>query len=278
VPNKSVTLSGPASFTETTNDLGCVLWGFLQAGNYTVTLGAGCSDRDGNTPVTKAASVVGEATTTLTLDCDIPGGISAVADTQVRSLTGVQTTKASPLRYLTVANSGLSAPGWKAFGNGTPSGTLTATGLFPFSEQYAVYAGNCARQDPRSAPNAGTAVMQAAPKGGTVGPVTVRQPAINVDVDRSDTSVQLSGATVTATVDTTLTPGCAGMYTFTTNSNGQIDDPGLPYGYYDLCAHANIGGVTRRVRVADVANTTPSGTALTRLAVPTTGTTATTCP
>src|SRR4051794_16115194 len=35
VANKSVSLSGPASFTETTNDLGCVLWGFLQAGNYT---------------------------------------------------------------------------------------------------------------------------------------------------------------------------------------------------------------------------------------------------
>ena len=279
VAGKSVSLSGPASFTETTNDLGCVLWGFLTAGNYTVTLGAGCSDRDGNTPVTKPVSVVGEATTTVTLDCDIPGSISAVADTVTRNLSGtLQAAKASPLRYLTVANSGLSAPGWTAFGNGTPTTTITATGLFPFSEQYAVYAGNCARQDPRSAPNTGTAVMQAAPKGGTAGPVTVRQPAINVDVDRSDNAnTQLSGATVMATVNTTLTPGCAGVYTFTTNSNGQIDDPGLPYGTYDLCAQANIGGTTRRVRVTGVANTSPNGTALTRLAVPVSGS-ASSCP
>lgn len=279
VAGKSVTLSGPASFTETTNELGCVLWGFLTAGNYTVTLGAGCSDRDGNTPVTKAASVIGEATATVTLDCDTAGNISAVGDTQTRNLSGtLQSVKASPLRYLTVANSGLAAPGWKAFGNGSTVTQITATSLFPFSEQYAVYAGNCARQDPRSAPNTGTTPMQAAPQGGTAGPVTVRQPAINVDVDRSDNAnTQLSGATVTASVNTTSTPGCAGVYTFTTNSNGQIDDPGLPYGTYDLCAQANIGGTTRRVRVSAVANTSPTGTALTRLAVPVSGT-ASSCP
>ena len=278
VVGKGVNLSGPASFSETTNDLGCVLWGFLTAGTYTVTLGGGCSDRDGNTPVTKQVSVVGEAITTVTLDCDTPGSIVAQADTVTRNLSGtLQTAKASQLRNLTVANSGLSAPGWKAFGTGTPAAQITAANLFPLTEQYAIYSGNCANQDPRTSPNTGTAVMQAAPKGGSVGPVTVRQPAINVDVDRADDATQISGATVTATVDTTLTSGCAGTYTFTTNSNGQIDDPGLPYGYYDLCAHANIGGVTRRVRVADVANTSPSGTALTRLAVPVTGTT-TTCP
>jgi Tfp pilus assembly protein PilV len=271
VVGRSVTLTGPASFSEVTNELGCVLWGFLTAGSgYTVTLGGGCADKNGNDPVTQSVSVVGEAITTITLDCGVPGAIAAVGDTVTRNLSNVlQPAKASPLRYLTVANSGIPA-GWKAFGNGTPVAQLTATSLFPFPDPYSVYAGNCQRAAPNSSPNTGTAVMQTAPAGGTAGPVTVRQPAISVDVDRSDTSAQLSGATVTATVDSVLTPGCAGMYTFTTNANGQIDDPGLPYGTYDLCAHSNYSGTIRRIRVADVPNTAPTGTALTRLTVPAT--------
>jgi Tfp pilus assembly protein PilV len=277
VVGKTVTLAGPAGFTEVTNDLGCVLWGFLTAGNYTVTLGGGCADHAGTDPVTQAVSVVGGATNVISLDCDTPGTISAVGDTVTRNLTGtLQAAKASPLRYLSVTHSGM--PATKVFGNGTPVGTITSSSLFPFTDPYAVYAGNCASQDPRTSPNTGTAILQNAPQGGTVGPVTVRQPSINVDVDRADTSAQLSGVPVTATIDATLTPGCGGMFTFTTNANGQIDDPGVPYGTYDLCGQWTNAGVTRRVRIADVANTTANGTALTRISIPATGGTVGSCP
>jgi Tfp pilus assembly protein PilV len=276
VVGKTVSLSGPASFTESTNELGCVLWGFLVAGNYTVTLGGGCMDHLGNDPVSTAASVTGGAVNAISLECGVPGTISANADTVPRNVSNVvQAAKSAPLRWLTVAHSGMGGTGMRLFGTGSPVTSITTSPLYPFTDPYAVYGGNCARQDPRTAPNTGTAVMQTAPPGGTVGPVTVRQPAINVDVD--DGTTQISGATVTAVVDSILTPGCSGTYTFTTNSGGQITDPGVPYGTYDLCAQANIASAIRRVRIADVPNTGPTGTNTQRFAI-TAASTAGTCP
>lgn len=150
-----------------------------------MTLASGCSDRAGNTSVTKPVSVVGEAVTTVELDCDVPGNISAKFETEMWTIpaTGTagwtppvtaSTARTSTPRYLSVGNSGLPAPFWRSFGDGTDKTQITATGLCPFTEQYALYSGNCANADPRTAPNTGTATFQAAPRGGTVGPVSPR--------------------------------------------------------------------------------------------------------
>ncbi|MDQ3611365.1 MAG: hypothetical protein M4D85_07145, partial [Actinomycetota bacterium] len=246
VVGKQVTISGLQGYTDVTNELGCVLWGYLDQGNYTVTLSPGCSDRAGNSPVTKPVSVVGEAVTTVELDCDVPGDIRAKFDTDmvVVSSTGTQSrvVKASTARYLSAGNSGLPAPFWRAFGDGSDQTEIVATTLYPFTEQYALYSGNCANSDPRTAPNAGSATLQAAPRGGTAGPVTVREPAINVQI--LDASVSgnppLAGARVKVYTRTT---GCSGTYDLTavtkTNAQGQVADPGVPYGVYDICADYN---------------------------------------
>ena len=164
VVGKQVTLSGAQSLTDVTNEFGCVLWGFLDQGNYTVALSPGCTDRAGNTPVTKPVSVVGEAVTTVELDCDVPGDIRAKFDTDmiVVSSTGVQSrvVKASTARYLSVGNSGLPAPFWRAFGDGSDKAEIVASVLYPFTEQYALYSGNCANADPRTLPNTGSATLQ----------------------------------------------------------------------------------------------------------------------
>jgi Tfp pilus assembly protein PilV len=277
VAGKSVTLSGGASFSETTNELGCVLWGYLTAGSYTVTLGAGCMDHVGNNPPSTAASVTGGATNTVTLECGLPSSISAVGDTVPRDVNGnSQPVQASPLRWLTLANSGLGGTGTRLFGNGSPVTSITGSPLYPFTDPYAVYAGNCAAMRPDLSPNTGTTVMQIAPPGGSAGPVTVRLPAINVDVDNGSTT-QLSGATVTATVNSTAMPGCSGTFTFTTNSGGQITDPGVPYGTYNLCASANISGTNRKTTITSVPNTAPTGTTTRRLSITGASTTGT-CP
>jgi Tfp pilus assembly protein PilV len=274
VAGKQVTLTGPESYSDATNELGCVLWGFLTQGNYTVTLAPGCSDRSGNEPVTKPAGVVGEALTTLNLDCDVPGDIRVRFDTRALRLPGnAYAVEASKGRYVMAANSGLPAPFYRTFGDGTAQTEILANDLYPFTDPYGLYAGTCTGADPRTSPNTGTATLQSAPRGGSVGPVTVRQPALNLDVESGNTGTQLAGASVKATVDGVKTPGCSGSFDMgLTNANGQLVDPGVPYGTYDICAQKKTGSVTYAVTVQDVADTRPDGTALTQINVPTSGT------
>lgn len=41
--------------------------------------------------------------------------------------------------------------------------------------------------------------------------------------------------------------GCGNLVrTFTTNSSGQLPNPGLPYGTYEVCAQATIASIQRR--------------------------------
>ena len=270
VAGKQVTLSGPKGLTDVTNSLGCVLWGYLDVGNYTVTLAPGCSDRSGNAPVTKQQGVIGEAVTTLQLECDVPGDIRAQFDTEMLKLTLQPSVKLEPVvkpskaRYLSAGNSGLPAPFWRAFGDGSDRSEIVATSLYPFTEQYALYSGDCANADPRTAPNAGSAALQGAPRGGTAGPVTVRQPAINVVVINSSYQV-LENARVKAYA---RTAGCTGTYDLgKTNAQGQVADPGVPYGLYDVCAELNGAGAT----IVDQEAYGPGGTPIALIMVPTSG-------
>jgi hypothetical protein len=283
VAGKQVSLTGPKSLTDVTNELGCVLWGYLDEGNYTVTLAAGCADRSGATPVTKPVSVVGEAITTLELDCDVPGDIQAKFDTEMWTIpvsgSPSWVVKAAKARYLSAGNSGLPAPFWRAFDAGSPlldKTVISATSLYPFTEQYALYSGNCANADPRTAPNTGSAALQAAPRGGTAGPVTVREPAINVQALNKSTGAPLSGARVKAY---TRTAGCSGTYDFgTTNAQGQVVDPSVPYGLYDVCADFKDASlVTRSATLTGQQAYGTRGTTFQTIQVPTSGS-ASTCP
>ena len=74
IPNISLSGTGAGSFSGATSENGCVIFGNLPAGNYTLTTNApGYVDKDGETPGSVSTSVVALSTNTLALQYDEPG-------------------------------------------------------------------------------------------------------------------------------------------------------------------------------------------------------------
>lgn len=248
VPGLPVGLSGPESQTGTTNELGCVLWGFLTAGNYTASFSrAGWVDRQGNQLISQPVGVVGQQTNTAAFDYDQAGQITVTFDTQPVNLA----VRAAKAQWLVAANSGLSAPGTRRFGNGTLQSSIAASSLFPFTDPYSIWSGDCQNQDPRTYGQPG--VAQIVGPGGSL-TATVRMPALNL-IAKANGGL-LAGANVRAYV---RTPGCTGTYTTTTDAAGRPIDPGLPYGTYDVCVDK---GGRKAQTITGVDAKTPAGTAL----------------
>jgi Tfp pilus assembly protein PilV len=252
----NVQLAGPQGYTDATNMQGCILWGFLPAGNYMVTLSSGCVDHQGVTPPTKAVSVIGDATNTVALDCGFAGLINATFDS-LRQPGSVLVSN-SKARYLRVANSGLDPPGSRQFGNGTAVTTLAATSLFPFTDPYNVYSGNCDKASPTqwgqplSPPPSGLTVA-----ANSTSNVTIRQPSLNVRVNSPALGTRANGAHVTASATAT---GCVGtvLDLGLTNSSGVLIDPGVPYGTYTVCADFVVSGTRRKDVFTPAAGSQPT--------------------
>ena len=203
IPGVGVSGSGAGSFTGTTGPDGCVVIGNLSAGNYTVTVSgvaSGLVDRDGAEPGPIDTSVVAESTNTLVLQYDEPGFIPVTFTTIPY---GGGTPVASSADSVIVFNTGMTSA--RAFGiPGTPVSQIDATSLFPFTSDYAVYAGTCegdnpnpGNLDPAPAPSAILSAL-VPPGGSPPPPTTVRQPAMHVTVYQgtNTSSPKAAGATV----------------------------------------------------------------------------------
>lgn len=272
IPNVPVSISGATSLSDTTNSLGCVLWGYLPEGNYTRTVNvAGLVDQDGNAPSVKTVGVIGQQSTTDTVMLDQAGSIKASFDT-IPSGKPVQATLSDTF---TIKHPSMSPPNYEVFGTaGTFGANVTASPLFPFSSQYQAYSGNCTGADPT--------VYGVAPTYVTVNPnvqstVTLREPALNVVIKRGAAVYPNAHLRVTATA-----AGCSGTTTMKSNNSGLLIpataalttlDPGLPYGDYNVCADDG----SRSVKVTGIKNEFAAGSAVTTLTIPTTGATGT-CP
>ncbi|HEV7460627.1 MAG TPA: hypothetical protein VGN78_08825 [Solirubrobacteraceae bacterium] len=264
-----VTAVGPDSLSDTTNSLGCVVWGFVHAGNYTVTLGSNCVNHQGVNPPTVQASVVGQATQTVVLECGTPAQITATFTTKPLNLP----VKAANAAWLSIGNSGLDAPGIRTFGTGAPQASIVATSVYPFTSPYSVFAGNCVGADPARYPVAtpGNPDYRAlsTPTAGQNVAVSIREPAINVKTTNS-ANVALAGVRVRATA---TAQGCGGTVDLgPTDATGAAPNPGLPYGTYNLCADS----AGKMATATNVQNDNPNGTALITLK-PSSGVTGT-CP
>jgi hypothetical protein len=255
----SLTGSGAGSFSGTTGATGCVLWRNLPAGSYTMTAGgaaAGMVDPDGNAPAATTVSVVDQATNTVNLQYDTPGSIPVTFTTRRQSdntiVSTLPTVPTAPVKAdsLIAFNTGMTT-GPKRFGTpGTMASSITASGLFPFSSPVSVYAGLC-----QNSAVSGAAVASVnVPPGGSQ-PAVVQLPALHLNVYQGATTLTSKAVGATVTVEDLLCPNLptAGFKrTFTTNSSGQLDNPGLPMSDYRICATANITGVgNRKIRTGD---------------------------
>lgn len=264
VPGVSVSLSGAQSYTDTSNEIGCVLWGFLPVGNYTVSLAKqGYVDPSGIAAPSRAAGVVGESTSTIAFDYDLGGQIRATYES-VDSSTGRPV--AANGTAFTAVTSHLAVP-LPPFGDGAPHASYTTGLLFPFTDPYGAYAGACAGADPTLY---GSPAQLALVQPGGVTAVTLREPPVDLLVTRGGRPVQ--GATVKLTG---TGAGCGALPDRTTGSDGYVTDRALPYGPYDVCVQANVSGTNYFLR-GTVANTAPGGVPVGRATYDLT--TAGTCP
>jgi Tfp pilus assembly protein PilV len=255
----TVTAVGPKPVNaETTNDLGCAVFGELTAGTYTVTLAkTGYVDKEGTLNPTNDASVTVGTTSTIEFAYDAATSVTL----NVKDSPG---NTAEPARTVVAANGELGG-GLRTFGPNSASVTsalddtiastgvtwysgssFTLTNLFPFVNGYTFYSGGCTGNDPSKAiPSyfttypAGKVVLGP----GTVGaPIDVTEPSVSITVKRSGTAV--SGVPVWAYPIST--PGCENMRIKLGNSrsDGTIQYDGLPFGNYTLCAYQS--STTRR--------------------------------
>lgn len=248
VPNIPVTITGPETFTESTNSEGCVLYGNLPIGEYTITVQAPGYVEANGTPLesySRAVEVVGQSTTTQAIRMDRPG----TATISFRAGSPSSSTATDPGRF-TLENSGF-ATGPKLI---TTSGTSYSAPLFPFTDAYKAYAGDCTGADPSKYGTQPPSTF-VVPSGGSVSR-SVYEPKLAILI-RNYTSAPPSGPVAGAKVYLTKTAaGCSGsIYAGVTGTNGRPPDEFFPYGTYRVCAQVEYYGTTYS-KSANTSNTT----------------------
>ncbi|MDQ3870660.1 MAG: hypothetical protein M3301_03465 [Chloroflexota bacterium] len=242
VTGVAVEVSGPKAVGGTTDSAGCVFFGFLTAGNYTVKFSKpGYVDANGVNQVVRTVGVQDEVTQNVPIDYDLAGGMTINVDTKRLGVT-----MASKAAYVSVGHSQLASPGARVFGNGSPASSFSAGSLFPFPSAYAVYAGNCTGANPSNLPPpASVAPGLVTITPGATPAVTVRQPAVQLmrylSGNTGSTTPLPQGSRVTLVAKSL---GCGGKSAYTTDTEGFLSptpatssvDPGVPYGTYDVCA------------------------------------------
>jgi Tfp pilus assembly protein PilV len=273
VSGAGFTGTGTGSFAGSTDSNGCVLFGGLPAGNYTVTpaLGAEYVDFNGKSPSATPISVTVSSGSTFPLVREYDKGGSVAVGFQVRNSSGVVVP--STADSIIAFNSGMTTAATFGTPGGTPVGSITASPLFPFTAADSFYAGSCTTNSPA----AGAASVKV-PSGGST-TATVQLPALYLTVKNSSGNTAekagLAGAKVTVT-DTKCSVGSTAVKrTFTTNSTGNLPDPGLPSSIYELCASASISGTVRKTTGSATVNSL-TGTSLTMTL--STGSTTGACP
>jgi Tfp pilus assembly protein PilV len=252
IQGATVNLNGAASFSGTTNSLGCAVFPFVPEGSYTAEVsGLGLVDWQGNTPATKGTSVTANTSTLTSFEMDSAAEIRANFDTKV----GATIVTANVMsQWLTVLNSKLAVGSEtvEASPTGVPNTLVTAAPLFPFLDGYGVYAGKCTTNNPALPPtnSSGSLQVLTPTPGQILTTPRVRVPAINVRV------VQVNGTTVQAGAVVTIktADGCAMTFPAQLSNSatpvapltaGGLPQPGFPYGTYKICAQATVSSAMR---------------------------------
>jgi hypothetical protein len=249
-PNRTVNISGPANDSALTNAQGCAFFGYEPVGDYTVTTSAvGYVDANGNSIATTTASVGNETTASAQLQYDLAGAASLTFDTRAKDATGAleSVAQAAPAWTVTVSHGGIVrtlGPGYPTgspYTSPSPASPIAAPKLFPWTDPYGIYAGDCNYNDPGTLTPAppGASLTVIPGKLDHVLSVPVRVPSVNVLTKASGTAKALAVTITSATTScgvwsvrrTTVPSGTAGT------STGMLQDPGLPYGQYFICVY-----------------------------------------
>ncbi len=244
IQGATVTITGPTTLSDTTNELGCAVFGYVPVGSYTVQVSAtGFVDPAGNSVASGSATATQGTVNLTSFQYDRSGSVNVSFNTKV----GGAAPKPATASALSAANTGVpangSAPaGIRLFSPAGQQSTIAATSLFPFATDYAFYSGSCAAANPANynanyfATNPGSVRVTPGATIGSPVPVIVREPVLQLTVTTAaaSTPVHVRARAIDA--------GCTDVFDWqlTTGSDkkGVVPETGLPFGNYSVCADA----------------------------------------
>jgi type II secretory pathway pseudopilin PulG len=261
VSGATVSISGPESESATTDTDGCVVFGGIATGDYTVAVTkANYVDANGNLSpsIPTRPATVSNAGTSFPVPNPFKIGAGGTIQASFSANSGVLTNQQAP--SLTASNAGRATPLVTTVA--TPASSITTTPtLFPFNTgtagvytgNYPVWAGKCIAEQPLPGTNRTTATVS---PGATATPA-VKEPALNLVVTYAGTRQKPGYAKITYTqtspsacTETWLPPIVSDA---ATNPNGSLTSPGQPFagsytdsgvtytGTYTYCAGYNPG-------------------------------------
>lgn len=266
-------IAGPSAGA--TNNLGCAFVDQVPEGTVAVSWSkAGYVNENGLTNVSSTVSVRTDQTSIVTGNYDLAGSAAvSFTNRRIADPSTIVTADRSKWSSTSVVNQGItSVPvGKRRYSVATAANTMTADTLFPFSNDYGFYAGNCDGNNPEAYVD-GSGVSARITAGATTN-VAIDLPRIAITVRNGGTA--RTGYAVYAAPNTTaISPNptstmsdCTeGIYRSSasaapapavTNSSGKttID---LPYGIWNVCVDNANAGSPRRYTVRY--NNTPTGT------------------
>jgi type II secretory pathway pseudopilin PulG len=240
LPGVGVGLSGPASFSDTTNALGCAIFGYIPSGTYSAQVSSGvtwASQLPASGPVT-----VNAGRTSLTaIEVEEPASLRA----HFKNPDGTN----ALWSRITVAHAKLPA-GFLNFPDDSatsPVSSIDAANLFPHHDGYGVYAGSCELNNPAVWDSdyfqpAGSGYIELDP-GDNLKSVDVLMPKLKMSVVKTTVVARPVRVTVTQ-IDA---PECTEKLVDTTvasNTSALVEiSLSLPFGRYRVCVD---DGVNRK--------------------------------
>jgi prepilin-type N-terminal cleavage/methylation domain-containing protein len=232
VPNANVALtdSGGNTSTKTTASDGCALFTSLQPGTFSVAVTkTGFVDTQGVVAPSQSVDVYSGGIYGVQFDYDQAATINPLT---LQAISG-SIPAAVQNAPVTIANAGLTLGKIVVAGSGLTRGPFS--NLFPFTNGYEAWAGNCNDADPGA-----TALLVSVTPGGT-GTGAISMPRITVQTRNAANAARVNVAiTATHVADT----GCAAGATYalgTTNSvTGNLTTVALPYGLWTISAAGQV--------------------------------------
>jgi Tfp pilus assembly protein PilV len=232
-----VVLQEPPGTTTNTDSNGCSLFTFLDIGTqYHVAFSLpGYVDVNGVNAVTGPITVVPSNVSTTQFQYDKAGTITANFAAG-KACVGISVAN-THLKLTPPVRNGSQFPQSNCVTSGTGMAN-TASGLFPFTDAYAVYAGVCTVNEPIKYSGQTDTFAGILTAGGSQA-VTPKEPPLSVTVKRKTTTFGTPTAFQGADVKITETDCAQNTFQTQTSDASGNASLGVPYGAYTVCVDDN---------------------------------------
>ena len=293
-PDATAAANGGVTTTGTTNTKGCVLFGYIATGRYTVSFakaGYVLAANPNAGSVSESAVVAADSIASKSYQYDQAGAAAVLYRTN-NAYNGTTWNTNTNGTGFTIANASLGTPDFKTFTNTAATSATSPVVNFPFTGAYETWAGVCAGNRPPAAATGSLTVPKGAanvPSATAVPPLGVaREFRLRVQVQRRNSSSTTSTTNYATTPNdgrtvvrfTPTTPGCTDTVNATWVSNTGTSGGAtaaystweaiVPWGSYTVCAQYT-NTTTNRAKDTEtgVTTTTVAGTTYgTRLVIP----------